>query len=37
MSLLDAGCKVELGSGVAAAQGWYRESQETAQMRQAAE
>ncbi|MBK0397557.1 aminotransferase class V-fold PLP-dependent enzyme [Limibaculum sp. M0105] len=37
MSLRDAGYEVELGSGVAAAQGWYRESHEAAQLRQAAE
>ena len=26
MALVDAGCDIELGTGVAAAQGWYRES-----------
>ncbi|MCL5775735.1 aminotransferase class V-fold PLP-dependent enzyme [Limibaculum sp. FT325] len=37
MSLRDAGCRVDLGSGVGAAQAWYLEAQETAAARQAAE
>ena len=37
MALRDAGAKVELGAGVAAAQTWYRESGDAAAMRLAAE
>ena len=37
MSLRDAGYRVQLGSGVAAAQSWYLEAKAAAEMRQAAE
>ncbi len=36
MALRDAGTRIELGSGVAAAQGWYRESNATETSRKAA-
>jgi alanine-glyoxylate transaminase/serine-glyoxylate transaminase/serine-pyruvate transaminase len=37
MALVDAGATIELGSGVGAAQTWYRESRDTRQMALAAE